>query len=256
MASTRATSSCITDSRSPELRWPSILPQLSLSPDEQETILLSLGVAARAVGFALPLATLVALLLARGRFPGRFLLHAVVHLPLVLPPVVTGWLLLLIFGVEGPVGALLQRYLDVRLAFTEAGAALACGVMIFPIMVRAIRLSMEAVDPQLEQAARTLGAPAIDRFFSITLPLALPGVVAAAVLGYTASLGEFGAVITFAANIPGQTRTLPLAIYSALDTPGGDAVAARLALLSVGLALVGLLLAELLMPRRARGGGR
>jgi molybdate transport system permease protein len=229
---------------------------LTLSPEEIETIELSLGVAGRAVGFALPLAVLVALLLARGRFPGRFLLNAMVHLPLVLPPVVTGWLLLLTFGVQGPAGRLLERFLHVRLAFTEAGAALACGVMIFPIMVRAIRLSMEAIDTKLEQAASTLGAHAMDRFFSVTLPLALPGVLAAAALGYTASLGEFGAVITFAANIPGQTRTLPLAIYSALDTPGGDAVAARLAMMSVALAFIGLFLAELLAPRRDRVGRR
>ncbi len=201
---------------------------------------------------ALPPAILVALILARFRFPGRFLLNALVHLPLVLPPVVTGWLLLLIFGVQGPVGDWLQRVLHIRLAFTEAGAALACGVMIFPIMVRAIRLSLEAVDPLLEQAARTLGAHALDRFFTITLPLALPGLLTALALGYTASLGEFGAVITFAANIPGETRTLPLAIYSALDTPGGDAVAARLAMMSVALAFAGLFASEILAPRRLR----
>jgi molybdate transport system permease protein len=209
-------------------------------------------VAARAVAGALPPAILVALILARFRFPGRFLLNALVHLPLVLPPVVTGWLLLLIFGVQGPVGDWLQRVLHIRLAFTEAGAALACGVMIFPIMVRAIRLSLEAVDPLLEQAARTLGAHALDRFFTITLPLALPGLLTALALGYTASLGEFGAVITFAANIPGETRTLPLAIYSALDTPGGDAVAARLAMMSVALAFAGLFASEILAPRRLR----
>ncbi len=170
----------------------------------------------------------------------------------MLPPVVTGWLLLLVFGISGPVGAWLFRWFHVRLAFTQAGAALACGVMVFPLMVRAIRLSLDAIDPQLEQAARTLGARGPSRFFSITLPLALPGVLAAAVLGYTASLGEFGAVITFAANIPGQTRTLPLAIYTALDSAGGEAQAARLALMSVGLAIGGLLLAEVLAPRRVR----
>ena len=173
------------------------------------------------------------------------------HLPLVLPPVVTGWLLLLIFGVNGPVGAWLNR-LGIRLVFTEMGAALACAVMVFPLMVRAMRLSLDAIDPALEQAARSLGARGLDRFATITLPLAAPGVLAAAALGYTASLGEFGAVITFAANIPGQTRTLPLAIYAALETPGGEAQAARLAVMSIGLAVAGLALAELLAPRRPR----
>ena len=224
----------------------------ALTPEELQTVLLTLNVALRAVAFALPVAILAAIILARGRFPGRFLLNAFVHLPLMLPPVVTGWLLLLVFGIGGPAGAWLFRWLHIRLAFTQAGAALACGVMVFPLMVRAIRLSLDAIDPQLEQAARTLGAHGLSRFLSITLPLALPGVLAAAVLGYTASLGEFGAVITFAANIPGQTRTLPLAIYTALDTAGGEAQAARLALMSVGLAVGGLLLAEALAPRRVR----
>ena len=144
-----------------------------------------------------------------------------------------------------------MRWLHVRLVFTETGAALACLVMVFPLMVRAIRLSLDAVDPALEQAARSLGAGWVDRFCSVTLPLAGPGVLAAAVLGYTACLGEFGAVITFAANIPGQTRTLPLAIYTALEAPGGEATAARLALCSIGLAVAGLLVAEVLAPRRA-----
>ncbi len=222
-----------------------------MTPEEHQAVVLTLHIALLAVAGALPLAVLAAILLARGRFPGRFLLNAAVHLPLMLPPVVTGWLLLLVFGIQGPVGARLLHWFGIRLVFTEAGAALACGVMVFPLMVRAIRLSLEAIDPNLEQAARTLGAHALDRFVSITLPLAAPGVLAAAVLGYTASLGEFGAVITFAANIPGQTRTLPLAVYAALETPGGEAQAARLALMSVSLALGGLLLAELLSPRRA-----
>jgi len=225
---------------------------LGLTADELDALLLTLGVSARAVVCGLPLAVLVAMVLSRGRFLGRFLLHAAVHLPLMLPPVVTGWLLLLVFGVNGPVGAALEKYLDIRLVFTEAGAALACGVMIFPLMVRSVRLSLEAIDPGLLQAARTLGAGPFDRFLSITLPLALPGVLAAAVLGFTASLGEFGAVITFAASIPGQTRTLPLAIYAALETPGGEAVAARLSLVSIGLALLGLGVAELLSLRAGR----
>ena len=170
-------------------------------------------------------------------------------LPLALPPVVTGWLLLVIFGVQGPIGALLWRLLHIRLAFTEAGASLACAVMSFPIMVRSVRLAVEAVDPRLEQAARSLGAGFFDRLASITLPLAAPGVLMAAVLGYTVCLGEFGAVITFAANIPGQTQTLPLAIFSALEVPGGEAEAARLALFSITLAIAGLALSELLAAR-------
>lgn len=228
---------------------------LSLSPDELEAVTLTLGVSLRAVGFGLPLALLVSVLLTL-RFPGRFLLNAVIYLPLMLPPVVTGWLLLLIFGVNGPVGAFFEHAFGFRFVFTEAGAALACGVMIFPLMVRAIRLSLDAVDPGLLRAARTLGAGPLDRFLSITLPLAAPGVLAAAMLGYTASLGEFGAVITFAASIPGQTQTLPLAIYAALETPGGEATAARLAMVSIALAVTGLLAAEFFAPRARRGQAR
>ncbi len=213
------------------------------TPEEWQIIFLTLRVAAIAVGCGLPLAIIVGWLLSH-RFPGRFLMTAIVHLPLALPPVVTGWLLLVVCGTQGPVGGWLWRTLHVRLAFTTAGAALACGVMVFPLMVRTIRLGMEAVDPGLGEAARTLGAGAVDRFFSMTLPLAGPGVLAAAVFGFTASLGEFGAVITFAANIPGQTQTLPLAIYSALQSPGGEAMAARLSLFSVVLALSGLVVAE------------
>jgi molybdate transport system permease protein len=166
------------------------------------------------------------------------------HLPLVLPPVVVGWLLLLLFGLHGPVGAWLYGTFGVRLVFTRAGAVLACAVMIFPLMLRAVRLSLEAVDPGLEQAARTLGAGPFDRFFTITLPLAGSGVLVGGIVGFAASLGEFGAVITFAANIPGQTQTLPLAIYSALQAPGGEATAARLSIVSVVLAVGFLLMAE------------
>ncbi len=216
---------------------------------------LSLAVAARAVGCGLPLAVLAAWALARGRFPGRAVLNALVHLPLVLPPVVTGWLLLLIFGVQGPLGRLLLAWFGVRLAFTTAGAALACGVMVFPIMVRMIRLAIEAIDPRLDQVARTLGAGRLDRLLTVTLPLAAPGILVGAVVGYATSLGEFGAVITFAANIPGTTQTLPLAIYAALQAPDGEAAAARLAAVSIALALAGLLLAEWLGRRlRARVG--
>ena len=182
--------------------------------------------------------------LARCRFPGHALLNALVHLPLVLPPVVTGWLLLITFGVRGPVGALLYDWFGIRLVFTTAGASLACAVMIFPIMVRAIRLSFEAADPGLEQAARTLGAGRIDRLFTITLPLASPGILVGGIVAYATCLGEFGAVITFAANIPGETQTLPLAIYAALQVPGGEAKAAQLSLVSIVLALTGLLLSE------------
>ena len=205
--------------------------------------------AARAVGFGLPLAVLMAWLLARARFPGRGLVNALVHLPLVLPPVVTGWLLLILFGVRGPVGALLYEWFGIRLVFTTAGAALACAVMVFPVMVRAIRLSLEAADPGLEQAARTLGAARWDRFFNVTLPLASPGILVGAVVAYATCLGEFGAVITFAANIPGETQTLPLAIYAALQVPGGEAKAAQLSLVSLTLALGGLLLSEFLGRR-------
>jgi molybdate transport system permease protein len=196
------------------------------------------------VGVGLPLAVLTAWVLARYRFPGRPLLNAFVHLPLVLPPVVTGWLLLIVFGVRGPIGSLLYDWLGIRLAFTTAGASLAVGVMTFPVMVRAIRLSLEAGDPGLEQAARTLGAGRFDRLINVTLPLASPGILVGGIVAYATCLGEFGAVITFAANIPGQTQTLPLAIYTALQVPGGEATAAKLSLVSVMLALVGLLLSE------------
>jgi molybdate transport system permease protein len=225
------------------------VPRLTL--EEWQTIYLTLRVAGLAVGFGLPLAVLIGWLLAL-RFPGRFLLNALVYLPLALPPVVTGWLLLMLCGVEGPVGALLNQRFGIQLAFTTHGAALACGVMVLPLMVRAIGQGLEAVDPGLKQAARTLGAGPIDRFFSISLPLALPGVLLAAVLGFTASLGEFGAVITFAANIPGQTRTLPLAIYSALQASDGETEAMRLALCSLALALIGLVAAERIALRLRR----
>ena len=210
---------------------------------------LTLVVAARSVAFGLPLSVLVAWVLARTRFPGRAAFDALVHLPLVLPPVVVGWLLLLVFGVRGPVGAWLLAWFGVRLAFTSAGASLACAVMAFPLMVRAVRLSFESADPALEMAARTLGAGPLDRLMSLTLPLALPGILVGALVGFAASLGEFGAVITFAASIEGQTETLPLAIYAALQTPGGEAVAARLSLVSVALALGGLLLSDTLGRR-------
>ncbi len=215
----------------------------SLSPDEWSIVLLTLRVATLAVGFALPMALLLAAILVK-KFPGRFLVNALVHLPMALPPVVTGWLLLILCGVEGPIGAWLWSHFKVRLAFTTQGAALACAVMVLPFMVRSIRHGLEAVDPNLQEAACTLGASAMDRFFSVTLPLAGPGVLMAVAVGFTASLGEFGAVITFAANIPGATQTLPLAIYSALQTPNGESLAAHLAIISVVLALLGLLVTD------------
>jgi molybdate transport system permease protein len=208
-------------------------------------------VATMAVAVALPLAVAMAWLLARKQFPGKLLLDGLVHAPLVLPPVVVGYLLLLTFGVRGPIGAWLDTHFDVRLVFTTTGAALAAGVMAFPMMVRAVRLSIEAIDPGLEIAARSLGAQRFDRLRTITLPLALPGIIAAAIVGFAAALGEFGAVITFAANIPGETQTLPLAIYSALQMPGGETTALKLALLSLSIALLALVLAEWL-GRRAR----
>lgn len=210
---------------------------------------LTLGVAARAVSFGLPLAVVTAWALTRYRFPGRPVLNALIHLPLVLPPVVTGWLLLIIFGIRGPIGSLLDQWFGVRLVFTTAGASLACAVMTFPVMVRAVRLSLETVDPGLEQAARSLGARRFDRLFNVTLPLASPGILVGGIVAYATCLGEFGAVITFAANIPGQTQTLPLAIYAALQVPGGEAKAAELSMVSMTLALIGLLLSEWLGKR-------
>ncbi len=228
---------------------------MTLSGEEWTSILLTLDVAARAVGVAVLPALLAGLALARGRFVGRSVLDGLVHLPLVLPPVVVGWLLLLLFGVRGPIGAILARF-GIRLVFTTWGAALACAVMALPLMVRALRLSLEAADPGLEQAARTLGAGWLDRQLSVTLPLAGPGLIVALLVGFAASLGEFGAVITFAANIPGRTQTLPLAIYAALQTPGGEAVAARLSLVSVILAMALLILADFASRRLNRRLGR
>jgi molybdate transport system permease protein len=223
---------------------------------ELDAIRLSLSVAMRSVLFGLPLAVLVAWILARRRAAGRILLDAFVHLPLVLPPVVVGYLLLLLFGTRGPIGGWLDRTFGVQLIFTSTGAALATAVMTFPLMVRAIRISLEGVDIGLEDAARTLGAGAWDRFWTITLPLMLPGILAGAITAFAAGLGEFGAVITFVSNIPGETRTLPLALYTALQTPGGDALAARLAAISFTLGIAGLVAAELIARRLRRMLGR
>ena len=215
-----------------------------LSPGESEALRLSLSVATRSVAFSLPPAILVAWVLTRRRFIGRTLLDAVVHLPLVLPPVAVGYVLLLLFGTRGLIGSWLERLFGIELIFTRNGAALATAVMSFPLMVRAIRISLENIDRGLEEAARTLGAGALDRFATVTLPLLLPGLLAGAITAFSAALGEFGAVITFVSNIPGETRTLPLALYSALQEPGGEYAAARLAVLSLVLGLGGLLLSE------------
>jgi molybdate transport system permease protein len=222
---------------------------ISLTPAEIEALLLSLRISGVAVACALPFAIIVATALALGRFPGRFVLDAIVHLPLILPPVVMGYLLLIAMGTRAPLGAWLYETFDLRFVFSWTGAALASAIVSFPFQVRAIRLSLENVNHGLYQAAETLGAGPIDRFFSLTLPLALPGIIAGAITAFAASLGEFGAIITFVSNIPGETRTLPLAIYTAIQTPGGELAAARLAALSIGLAFTGLLLSELALRR-------
>jgi len=219
---------------------------IELSPIELEALTLSLRVATWAVVAGLPVAMLVAWILARRDFPGKTLLDGLVHLPLVLPPVVVGYTLLVLFGREGPIGAWLEAAFGIKVAFTWQGAALASAVMAFPLMVRAIRLSLEAVDPRLESAARTLGASRPGVFATVTLPLTGPGILAAAILGFARSLGEFGATITFVSNIPGETRTLPLAIYSLIQTPGGEQGALRLAVIAVILALIALAGSELL----------
>jgi len=227
-----------------------------LSASEIEALRLSLSVATRSVLLCLLPAILLAWILTRRQFVGRTLLDALVHLPLVLPPVAVGYVLLVLFGTRGPIGSWLQRLFGIELIFTRNGAALATAVMSFPLMVRAIRISLENVDRGLEDAARTLGAGAVDRFATVTLPLMLPGVLAGAITAFSAALGEFGAVITFVSNIPGETRTLPLALYSALQEPGGDQAAARLAILSVALGLGGLLLSEWFARRVRRVLGR
>lgn len=225
---------------------------VELSPIEVEALTLSLRVATWAVVGGLPLAMAVAWILARRDFPGKTLVDGLVHLPLVLPPVVVGYTLLVLFGRDGPIGAWLDATLGVTIAFTWQGAALASAVMAFPLMVRAIRLSLEAVDPRLESAARTLGAGRADVFATITLPLTGPGLLTAAILGFARSLGEFGATITFVANIPGETRTLPLAIYSLIQTPDGERGALRLAVIAVLLALLALAGSEILARRLRR----
>ena len=216
---------------------------------EMTALLLSLKIAAVAVVFALPFAILVAELLARKQFFGKSVVDGLVHLPLVLPPVVMGYILLITLGTNAPLGGWLYESFGIRFVFSWTGAALASAIVTFPFQVRAIRLALEAVDPGLRQAAETLGAGPIDRFVSVTLPLAMPGIIAGAITAFAASLGEFGAIITFVSNIPGETRTLPLAIYTAIQSPGGEELAARLAVMSITLALIGLSLSEVAANR-------
>ena len=216
----------------------------SLSPEEWTAVRLSLWVAAWATAVALPLAVAVAYLLARKAFWGKALVDAVVHLPLVLPPVVTGYLLLIVFGRNAPVGAFLADTFGIVFAFRWTGAALSCGIMGFPLMVRAIRLSIEAIDSRLEDAASTLGANGAWVLATVTLPLALPGIIAGMVLGFARALGEFGATITFVSNIPGETQTISAAIYTLTQVPGGDAAALRLVLVAVVISLAALMVSE------------
>jgi molybdate transport system permease protein len=229
----------------------------SLTPAETEALLLSLKVAFWSVAASLPLAVALAWVLSRLRFPGKSLLDAAVHLPLVLPPVVVGYFLLLLFGKRGPIGAFLDEYLGISFAFRWTGAALACAVMGLPLLVRAVRQSLDAVDRRLEAAAATLGAPPLWVFASVTLPLILPGILTGVLLSFARGLGEFGATITFVSNIPGETQTLPLAIYTFTQVPGGDAQALRLCILSIVLSLAALMASEFFLRRAtARAAGR
>jgi len=222
------------------------------SPAEFTAVRLSLKVAIWAVTMSLPFGVLMAMVLARGRFWGRELLDVFVHLPLILPPVVTGYFLLLLFGRRGPLGRLLWQTVGFTFAFRWTGAALASAVVAFPLMVRAIRLSIEAVDHRLEDAAGTLGASPLWVFLTVTLPLILPGIIAGVILAFARSLGEFGATITFVSNIPGETQTLPTAIYTLTQVPGGDAGALRLTMVSVLISAVALFLSEFMARRVAR----
>jgi molybdate transport system permease protein len=227
-----------------------------LSAEELAIVVLSAKVALVSVVLSLPPALAASYVLARAHFPGKTLFDAVVHLPLVLPPVVVGYALLMLFGAQGLIGRGLQEWLGISVAFRWTGAAIACAVMSLPLMVRAMRLSLEAIDSGLENAARTLGAGRPGVLLTVTLPLALPGILTAMLLGFARSLGEFGATITFVSNIPGETQTLPLAIYALWQTPGGEAAAQRLCVLSVILSLAALMLSEWMVRRaRARAGG-
>jgi molybdate transport system permease protein len=223
-----------------------------LSPDEWRAVALSLRVSLWATLLSLPLGLLTAYALARWNFRGKQLLNGLVHLPLILPPVVTGYILLLAFGRRGWIGQYLDQWFGIVLAFRWTGAALAAAIMAFPLMVRAMRLAIEAVDPRLEQAASTLGAPPPWVFATVTLPLILPGIIAGAILAFAKAMGEFGATITFVSNIPGQTQTLPSAIYAQLQVPGGEDQAARLVLVAIAVAMAALLLSEWISRAVAR----
>jgi molybdate transport system permease protein len=223
----------------------------ALTAADWTAIHLSLRIASTATLASLPLGLLLAYALARWRFPGKTLLDALIHLPLVLPPVVTGFILLLLFGRKGPVGAFLDAHFGIVFSFRWTGAALACAVMGLPLMVRAMRLSIESIDRRLEAAAGTLGANPVFTFVTVTVPLALPGIVVGAILGFAKALGEFGATITFVSNIPGETQTLSSLIYTYTQVPGGDAGAARLTAVSIVIALAALMGSEILQ-RRAR----
>ena len=224
---------------------------MPLSLIEIEALKLSLRVSLWAVCLSLPLGILVAWVLSRKSFPGRVLIDGIVHLPLIVPPVVVGYILLLAFGRRGFIGSWLWETFEISISFSWKGAALAAGIMAFPLMVRSIRLGLDAVDPKLEQAAKTLGASSFGVFFSVTMPLILPSILTGAILAFARCLGEFGATITFVSNIPGETRTLPLALYTAVQSPGGEAAALRLVVISVVIALVALLISEFL-SRKAR----
>lgn len=219
--------------------------------DEIDAIRLSLWVASIGIAASLPFGMFVAYALARWRFPGKIFLDALVHMPLVLPPVVTGYILLVLFGRRGPIGVWLEQTFGIVFSFRWTGAALAAAVMGFPLMVRAIRLSLESTDRRLEDASRTLGASGLTTFFLVTLPLALPGIIAGLVLAFAKALGEFGATITFVSNIPGETRTLPAAIYTFTQVPGGDAGAFRLAAVAMVIALGALVISEVLARKTA-----
>ncbi|MES2886217.1 MAG: molybdate ABC transporter permease subunit [Pseudomonadota bacterium] len=229
---------------------------MALTPEEWQALQLSARVAACATLLCLPLGIALAWLMARRQFPGKFLVDALVQLPMVLPPVVPGYLLLLLLGTQGPIGGWLQAQFGIVLAFTWKGAVIASAVMAFPLMVQPVRLAFRQIDVRLEQAASTLGASPWRVFFSISLPLALPGVLAGALLCFSRSLGEFGATMAFVGNIPGETRTLPLAIYSFTHVPGGEAAAMRLSLLSIALAVAALLVSHFITRRAERLLGR
>jgi molybdate transport system permease protein len=222
---------------------------LDLSPEEWTAVRLSLRVATVAMLASLPVGIAVAYLLARGRFPGKTILNGIVFLPLILPPVVTGYLLLLSFGRRGPIGAFLDQHFGIVFSFRWTGAALACAVMAFPLLVRSIRLSIEAVDRRLEEAAGTLGANPLWVFLFITLPLILPGIIAGMILCFAKAMGEFGATITFVSNIPGETQTLPTAIYTLTQIPGGEAGAMRLTLIAIVISMAAVIVSELLARR-------